>query len=270
MDRNDGQQQFEQIPCPLEHISSAFQSLDTVRALHHTVVSLRSALEDAHKEIDNLKKQISIQTDIDDGKVYRREDLETVKKIVDADQLVADITSNIVEEVEQGERKNLKTVEFNIDEVAADLKVKEDTKEINKGDKNPSVEETKIRKKQVKPKEEGTKVKEVVTKEKENIIEEDELQSGSPRKKSRKITKGKYDITTNKSPKNVHSERISVMPDVRIITNPSSDRKHKQMASKIDVKIKVSSNIQVAGTTSASDTTTSDTNSGKNHLLFIN
>lgn len=235
MDRNDGQQQFEPVPCPLEHISSAFQSLDTVRALHHTVVSLRSALEEAHKEIDNLKKQISIQTDIDDGKVYRVSE-----------------TLNTLQEKDTGIVKDtvLSAPKQEVNENVDDLKKEETEKE------NPvkNIVQFNIDKSNV------------VDSVREEIEQTEECEEeSSPRKKTRKISKGKYEITSssNKSPKNVHSQRMSVMPDVRIITNPSGDRKHKQMASKIDVKIKVSSNIKVAGTTSASDTTTSDTNSGK-------
>ena len=70
--------------CPLEHVSSAFQSLDTVRALHQTVVSLRTALEDAHREIDNLKKQIVIKSDIDDGKIFHSQrQLKELKDRID-------------------------------------------------------------------------------------------------------------------------------------------------------------------------------------------
>lgn len=63
--------------CPLEHASTAFQSFDTVRALHQSVLCLRASLENAHKEIDNLKKQISVQTDIKEGKIFR-ENLDEV------------------------------------------------------------------------------------------------------------------------------------------------------------------------------------------------
>ncbi|XP_059607515.1 uncharacterized protein LOC132255475 [Phlebotomus argentipes] len=51
--------------CPTVH------SLDTVRALHQTVVSLRTALDDARREIDKLKKQIHVQSDIEQGKIFR-------------------------------------------------------------------------------------------------------------------------------------------------------------------------------------------------------
>lgn len=62
--------------CPLEHASTAFQSFDTVRALHQSVLCLRTALENAHKEIDTLKKQISVQTDIKEGKIFRENSKE--------------------------------------------------------------------------------------------------------------------------------------------------------------------------------------------------
>lgn len=74
MDHDDrASQPIESSPeCPVEHLSAAIQSLDTVRALHQTVVSLRAALEDAHREIEHLKKHISINVDIDNGKVFRQ------------------------------------------------------------------------------------------------------------------------------------------------------------------------------------------------------
>lgn len=74
-------ERFEPPPvCPVEHLSAAVQSLDTVRALHSTVVSLRSALEEAHREIDQLKKQIAIGEDIESGREFRRsrDNLDTV------------------------------------------------------------------------------------------------------------------------------------------------------------------------------------------------
>lgn len=76
MDHIDDLHQFErrQHCAPIENISSvALQSLDTVRALHQTVVSLRTALEDAHREIETLKKQIVITNDIEEGKKFREQ-----------------------------------------------------------------------------------------------------------------------------------------------------------------------------------------------------
>lgn len=66
--------------CPLEYASTAFQSFDTVRALHQSVLCLRAALENAHKEIDTLKKQISVQTDVKEGKIFRESSEEIIAK----------------------------------------------------------------------------------------------------------------------------------------------------------------------------------------------
>lgn len=66
------------------------QSLDTVRSLHQTVVSLRNALDDARREITNLKKQMNVQTVIEEGKVYKENDPDhremgdSVKQSVDS------------------------------------------------------------------------------------------------------------------------------------------------------------------------------------------
>uniref|UniRef100_A0A1B0EVV8 Uncharacterized protein n=1 Tax=Lutzomyia longipalpis TaxID=7200 RepID=A0A1B0EVV8_LUTLO len=64
----------EGVCCPVGtsvNFCPAVHSLDTVRALHQTVVSLRTALDDARREIDKLKRQIHVQTDIEQGKIYR-------------------------------------------------------------------------------------------------------------------------------------------------------------------------------------------------------
>lgn len=56
--------------------TSSFKSLDTVRALHQTVVALRQALENANREISTLKKQIIVKDDIEEGKKYRSASIE--------------------------------------------------------------------------------------------------------------------------------------------------------------------------------------------------
>lgn len=207
MDRNeDGHHRHHHIDllCPHEHITTAFQSLDTVRALHHTVISLRAALEDAHREIDNLKKNISIQTVIDDGKVYHQQ------------QQQLDVGSGLDETISTGVQTDLLTTSERPEP------------------KNPvvSIEEPKL---------------------KEQPIVEEKLSSLSPRKKSRKATsKGKYEL----------GDTIrSGLPDIRI-TSGGSNHHHKQMASKIDVKIKVSSNIKVEGPAADSSTDPTTDTSG--------
>lgn len=47
---------------------TALRSIDTVRALHQTVVSLRSALDESKREIEKLKKQIIVNNEIQDGR----------------------------------------------------------------------------------------------------------------------------------------------------------------------------------------------------------
>jgi hypothetical protein len=47
---------------------TAVQSIDTVRALHQTVVSLRSALDESRQEIEKLKKQIIVHNEIKDAR----------------------------------------------------------------------------------------------------------------------------------------------------------------------------------------------------------
>lgn len=64
--------------------TAAYQSLDTVRALHQTVVYLRKALEKAHLEIDSLKNQISVKDDIEEGKKYREQEFDAQNNLLNS------------------------------------------------------------------------------------------------------------------------------------------------------------------------------------------
>lgn len=73
----DRQRHFHCPPASLAAVQScaqANQSLDTVRSLHQTVVSLRNALDDARREISSLKQQMNVRTDIDEGKAFKEND----------------------------------------------------------------------------------------------------------------------------------------------------------------------------------------------------
>lgn len=62
---------YEQVmysPYDEHRFCTAIRSIDTVRSLHQTVVSLRSALEDSRQEIEKLKKQILITNEIQDAR----------------------------------------------------------------------------------------------------------------------------------------------------------------------------------------------------------
>lgn len=62
---------YEQVmysPYDEHRFCTAIHSIDTVRSLHQTVVSLRSALEDSRQEIEKLRKQILITNEIQDAR----------------------------------------------------------------------------------------------------------------------------------------------------------------------------------------------------------
>lgn len=54
---------------------TAYKSLETVNALHQTVVTLRKSLEEAKLEINSLKSQIAVKDSIEEGKLYRCQDI---------------------------------------------------------------------------------------------------------------------------------------------------------------------------------------------------
>lgn len=188
--------------CPLDHASSAFQSFDTVRALHQSVLCLRAALENAHKEIDTLKKQISVQTDVKEGKIFRENSSETIIR-------------NKSEDITIPERKTECETE---------------------------------------------KTDETIVEKKQKI--EDTRSSQSL--KSKRKTRRDYHKSEQHTEKYDFS-KSTIVPDIKIITNPNpstSHKGHRQMASKIDVKIKLSSNVNVDSTSSGT-ADDSNSNSGK-------
>ncbi|XP_037051288.1 uncharacterized protein LOC119085126 [Bradysia coprophila] len=192
--------------CPLEHASSAFQSFDTVRALHQSVLCLRAALENAHKEIDTLKKQISVQTDVKEGKIFRE-------------------TLGVQTENTEG---------------------KENLTNIKKADVN-TIPERKT---------------EVETQKTDEVIVEDEQKTEDTKPDHSLRAKRRTRRDYHKSEKRTEQydfSKSTFVPDIRIVTNPSaSNKSRKQMASKIDVKIKLSSNVNVDSTSSG---TAEDSNS---------
>lgn len=211
--------------CPLEQASTAFQSFDTVRALHQSVLCLRAALENAHKEIDNLKKQITVQTDVKEGKIFR-ENLG-----VQTDITTGDISS----------REN--RVKISCDKLRETQKSEERTIPVGKEEV-----ETQL-------------TAEVV---KDNQKAEDTKADQSL--KSKKKTRRDYHKSEKRTERYDFSKSTCV-PDIRINTHPSAanNKGRKQMASKIDVKIKLSSNVNVDSTSSG---TAEDSNSNSGKFLF--
>lgn len=171
---------------------TAIRSIDTVRALHQTVISLRSALDDSRQEIEKLKKQILISNEIQDARQCHHPEI---------------------------------TRQHQIDYKTLDEKVTALERIYHKA--HPQQIDTKNER-----------------------LKGDEA----------KETKVKSDGKTT----------ISLVPDITISTNDSSviatgannninNQNNNQMASRIDVKIKVSSNINVSD--GNNETSTEDGNS---------
>lgn len=254
MDQSVGGGQFERQQCPLNTtISTAFQSLDTVRALHQTVVSLRTALEDAHKEIDNLKKQILIQTDIDDGKLFR----------LIQEPHINGSENQLQQHVEQQNQEQQQSVE-----PSQSL----DNNKNNQIEQQQQQQEIIIR---------PTIETEQISINSVNLPAETDIPITPSSKKSAPSNSNKnlkikssackftYDVINQKSSSQLKNEKYTetiIEPNIRVINSPrirsdtftlsTGDKKRKQMASKIDVKIKVSSNIKVneSGSSTTTDT----------------
>lgn len=73
MEKGDSssEEQYERVfysPYSEHQYCTAIRSIDTVRSLHQTVVSLRTALDESRQEIEKLKKQILINSEIQDAR----------------------------------------------------------------------------------------------------------------------------------------------------------------------------------------------------------
>lgn len=201
MDQIGEQHQFERQFCPVDSISpAAFQSLDTVRALHQTVVSLRTALEAAHREIDTLKRQIVVTTDIKDGKAYQIQEKDIIL-------VHSEPSAGSTEEKATGEASENSSTGCH-------------------GDEPDGKPQTKPLKRKLK----AHKTHHIVNVEEVRISDRF---SGSKR---------------------------APAENIEVSSHSKSDKYPRQMASKIDVKIRLSSDIKVNGSSSE---TGSDSNSGK-------
>lgn len=77
---------YESVMCsPYEEhrYCTAIRSIDTVRALHQTVVSLRTALEESRQEIEKLKKQILVSSEIQDARQCHHPEIALQQQQVD-------------------------------------------------------------------------------------------------------------------------------------------------------------------------------------------
>lgn len=172
---------------------NSVQSLDTVRTLHQTVVSLRSALEEARREIDSLKKQIIISNDIEEGKIYRTQD---------------------------NENKETTTAAANID-------IESDSVKKNKRKSN----------------------------DQHKLLKECD-------RKIEKIKNSKINLTEIQE----SADNSSINYSIHCLPTKISTNLKSAMASKIDVKIKLSSNIKIDS--GGAESSSSEMTSGKLYIRF--
>lgn len=168
---------------------------------------MRTALEAAHREIDTLKRQVVVTTDIRDGKAY-----------------------HVQQEEVPVEGDNIEDSEKNTQPLSAST-TKAHASEPRVIDDEPTSATPRARRKlKTTTTTHGSKTQRVVNIDEVRVIE--------------RQTRGSKSLT----------------PNVQIVTQPSSSKHGRQMASKIDVKIRLSSDIKVNGSSSE---TGSDSNSGE-------
>lgn len=191
---NVGRNQYERAlyQCDNEkRYCTAIRSIDTVRALHQTVVSLRGALDESRQEIDKLRKQIVINNEIQDSRPCH----QVIKQV---DQT----TPHLI---------NCKTLGEKVTELE---KIYHNSKKGSKSDLRVT-------------------------------FPEDLERTTSPKtfKKTHKI---------QSSIKNDSKQTIKVSPDIRVTTNgvttefgSTGSLNHNMASSRIDVKIKVLSKVNL-------------------------
>ncbi|XP_065082253.1 uncharacterized protein LOC135704700 [Ochlerotatus camptorhynchus] len=189
--------------CPYSTDSSSsarsyVRPFDTIRALHETIVSLRTALEDSRRENERLQKQINVRDVVEEGRGFLK-----------------DYNSHTYGSTPKNLNTSVETEESKLppDRKPKKLKKRRSNQESNTG---PAEEED------------------------ESTPTVQEVREESSKKKHQ--------------PRDVQShQKVSVIPDIQIISHPAAGSGHSAMASRIDVKIKVSSNINVDGSSSEAD-----------------
>lgn len=267
-------QQRHQRMCTIQptdrHIPTvAFQSLDTVRALHQTVVSLRKALEDAHREIDTLKKHITVKDDIEEGKRYREQE-----EISASNESLVQFPLNI----------DLSTITNSEPNISSQNDRTHFESNKSHGQIKTSNQSTTTPTDSIKHETKAFDIPSARQSTKSFNITEPPQSSAS----SHKLTTSKHSHDSEHfhdhtiTHKTQHSQVIlhpkTTTNTVKNSTNPKEQsvdtsitlptRRTPQMASKIDVKIKLISNFQIDSNDSSSETT-GDSNSGILFDIFI-
>lgn len=227
---------FTQLEEP--HLLHTLESLDTVRALHQTVVALRKALESSQLEIQKLKKQITVQHEVDDGKTFKNE-----QDPIPRNKVQPTTKPQINSAIQQPRQVTF----YGLDAPRT-------------GGKSP--------KSVVEPPGKVTSSSETILKTQKGATSQSKILSSSSRKsisssststtRTRKFTKtapNKNEPTDNLKQSSSNSPQISVTSYPTLTS--SRENLNQTMSSKIGVKIRVSSNIQL-------DSSSSDADSARN------
>ncbi|XP_062562787.1 uncharacterized protein LOC134226190 isoform X2 [Armigeres subalbatus] len=193
--------------CPYSTDSSSsarsyVRPFDTIRALHETIVSLRTALEDSRRENERLQKQINVRDVVEEGRGFLK-----------------DYNSHTYGSIPKDLNTSVEAEEADV----LDKKSKKLKKRRNKPFGNESIDT--------------------------RIDPGDRAENQSPLQETKEEpSKKKHSSRDTQS-----HQKVSVVPDIQIVSHPASGSGHSAMASRIDVKIKVSSNINVDGSSSEAD-----------------
>ncbi|XP_035919778.1 uncharacterized protein LOC118517596 isoform X2 [Anopheles stephensi] len=218
--------------CPYSDSSSSelqsyVRPFDTVRALHETVVSLRTALEESRREVDQLRQQINVRETVEQGRNsagFRGTELSDSrsKPVHSTFGVENPSTSGLLRQ-------------------PANLNVSRETCEDVSTAATEDKKSKKLKKRKVKtqplPPPPDESCSSLVTVEEEAKVIEDPVR---PKK------------ATAKDGSSTAHQKVSVVPDIQIVSHPGGGT-HSAMASRIDVKIKVSSNINMDGSSSEAE-----------------
>ncbi|XP_050090046.1 uncharacterized protein LOC126574108 isoform X2 [Anopheles aquasalis] len=213
--------------CPYSDSSSSLQSyvrpFDTVRALHETVVSLRTALEESRREVDQLRQQITVRDTVEQARQSHGKPLDI--PLGSSEQPPPDSGRSLRFQLNPDPAPTVPSSHSvpnreTLEEPPSDRKCKRLKKRKTKSQQPPEEEE-----------ESGSSPQPPVQ----------EPEQGVPTKKS----------STTKDASTSH-QTVSVVPDIQIVSHPGTGTS-SAMASRIDVKIKVSSNITMDDSSSEPD-----------------
>uniref|UniRef100_A0A182SQB7 Uncharacterized protein n=1 Tax=Anopheles maculatus TaxID=74869 RepID=A0A182SQB7_9DIPT len=214
-----GQQYGRVSYCPYSDSSSSelqsyVRPFDTVRALHETVVSLRTALEESRREVDQLRQQINVRETVEQGRIsagFRGPVLsDGQRKPQSSLSVEKPSTSGLIRQP-----SNLSVSRDTCEDVSTTAAEDKKSKKLKK------------RKVKTQPPPPDESCSSPLTVEEETKVIEDPVRSKK---------------TSTKDGSTTAHQKVSVVPDIQIVSHPGGGT-HSAMASRIDVKIKVSSNI---------------------------